>query len=149
MNFIRIKLLLVIGLWGLLTAASIVPEVGESHALSIAEDIIIEAIEINPDEAGLLIDSLIVLDAYDPDLIKGMMAYYKGELNYALGQWKEAGEHYLKSIDHFILIEDSAKLAAAFNNMGLVHSFQGNYDQSLMAYSQSLEFELGMQNAVG
>src|SRR5690606_30748843 len=90
-----------------------------------------------------------VLEAYHPDLVGGMMAYYKGELGYALGAWQEAGEHYKKSIEHFLLVKDSVKLAAAYNNLGLVHSFQANYDQSLEAYARSLDMELGMDNAIG
>jgi tetratricopeptide (TPR) repeat protein len=149
MYYIRFKLLLVAGLFGLLATASAVAEVGISNALSIAEDIIIEAIDVNPEEASQLIDSLVVLETDDPDFIRGLMAYYKGELSYSLGQWSEAGNHYQNSIDIFLAIDDSVKLAAAYNNLGLVQSFQGNYDNSLEAYTRSLDYEMAIGNAIG
>ncbi len=149
MNHFRIKLFAGIAFAWLLATAFNAPDDAQGNALSIAEDIIIEAIDVNPEEAGTLIDSLIVLDGYNPDLVRGMMAYYKGELSYSLGQWGEAGDYYQKAVEHFLLIQDSVKLAASYNNMGLVHSFQGNYDQSLNAYSQSLDLELGLENAIG
>ncbi len=149
MNHFRIKLLVVVAFVWLSASAFNVPDDKPDNALSLAEDIIIEAIDVNPEEAEHLIDSLIVLDGYHPDLVRGMMAYYKGELSYSLGQWREAGDHYQNAVEHFLLIADSLKLAASYNNMGLVHSFQGNYDQSLTAYSRSLDLELGLDNAIG
>ncbi len=149
MNYFRIKLLVLYCFVWLIFAAFNVQDDEQGNTLSIAEDIIIEAIEVNPEEAVHLIDSLSVLEAYHPDLVSGMMAYYKGELGYALGEWQEAGEHYQKSIEHFLLVKDSVKLAAAYNNLGLVHSFQANYDQSLEAYGRSLDVELGLDNAIG
>lgn len=149
MNHFRIKLLALFCFVCLFAAAISAQDNTSDNALSIAEDIIIEAIEVNPEEAALLIDSLNVLEGYDPDMVQGMMAYYKGELGYSLGEWREAGDYYKKAIEHFSVVKDSSKLAAAYNNLGLVHSFQANYDQSLEAYSKSLDIEFGLDNAIG
>lgn len=117
--------------------------------LSLREDLIIEALEVNPEEAERLISSLYELAACDSVLLSGMVAYYEGELAYVESRWKDAAQAYETAAEVFGEIPDEFRAAASFNNMGLVHSFMGNYDRALWAYEQSLKVELELDNRQG
>lgn len=117
--------------------------------LSLREDLIIEALEVNPEEAERLIASLYELAAYDSVLLSGMVAYYEGELAYVESRWKDAAQAYESAAEVFGEIQDGYRAAASFNNLGLVHSFMGNYDRALWAYEQSLKVELELDNRQG
>lgn len=82
-------------------------------------------------------------------LINGKVAYYTGEYYYYKENWAEAANFYVESLKYFTLLNDSSKMAAAYNNLGLVYSFQGDFDKSLDAYSQSLFIELNLNNQIG
>ncbi|WP_158522754.1 tetratricopeptide repeat protein [Geofilum rhodophaeum] len=117
--------------------------------LSLCEDLIIEALEVNPEEADRLIASLYELAAYDSVFLSGMVAYYEGELAYVESRWKDAAQAYESAAEVFEKIKDGTRAAASFNNMGLVHSYMGNYDRALWAYEQSLKVELELDNRPG
>ncbi|HBX89676.1 MAG TPA: hypothetical protein DEG09_13800 [Marinilabiliaceae bacterium] len=118
-------------------------------SLSDLEDLIIEAIEVNPAEAKQLIMSLTDLEGYDGQLLRGHQEFYDGELSYSLGNWAAAAGFYRESLPYFNNLNDSSKLAIAYNNLGLVESFLGNYDKSLNCFSESLKIEFALDNAKG
>jgi tetratricopeptide (TPR) repeat protein len=113
------------------------------------EDRIKIAIDNNDEQAFTLIESLFELEGYEPSLIEGTAFFYKGEQSYSAENWVEAIDFYSQAAQYFILSGDSAKLASAYNNIGLVYSFQGAFDRSLEFFSRSLEIELDLNNQLG
>ena len=75
--------------------------------------------------------------------------YYKGEIAYYQAEWSVATDYYQKAIDCFLNYNDTARLATAYNNLGLVLLFQSFYNRSLDALSKSLEYEVKRKNIIG
>ena len=95
----------------------------EAKNSSDLEDLIIEAIEVNPVEAKQLIMSLTDLEGYDDELLRGHQEFYDGELSYSLGNWAATAGFYRESLPYFKNLNDSINSAIAYNNLGLVESF--------------------------
>ncbi|WP_165921850.1 tetratricopeptide repeat protein [Natronoflexus pectinivorans] len=105
---------------------------------------IYESIEHQTGNTRELISEFKRLGGFDADLLLGMAYYFKAELNYSEAAWNEAIENYSAAIRYFDSLNETGRLAITYNNLGLVYSFIGEYDNSLDAYSKALALELDM-----
>jgi tetratricopeptide (TPR) repeat protein len=110
---------------------------------------IADAVEEKSSDAIVLIGELHNLPEIDKNLIFGLDAYYRGEIAYYEEVWPQAISFYQTSLEYFNLSGDSAKMASAWNNLGLVYYYQASYDKALDAYSHSMEMEMALKNNIG
>jgi len=106
---------------------------------------ILECIENNIAKADSLCNLMFVKSQYG--ICLGY--YYKGEIAYYQAEWAIATDYYNKSIDCLLNFNDTVRLAAAYNNLGLVLLFQSFYNRSLEAINKSLEYEIKRNNLEG
>ncbi|TAJ14878.1 hypothetical protein DMA11_03905 [Marinilabiliaceae bacterium JC017] len=72
-----------------------------------------------------------------------------GEAYYYLQEYDSALTAYETSRDLYLVVKDTSRLAAAYNNIGLLCFFKARYDRALDAYKASLELEEKRNNRLG
>lgn len=143
-TMLRISVIVVLSVVGVqLTSAA------DEKKLADLVELVVEAIDVNAAEARKLINRIEDLEGYNPDLLAAHAAFYRGELEYSLSNWSEASQQYSRAIEFYRNVNDTARLSAAYNNLGLVKYYQGDFDESIENFSQSLKLELEINNSYG
>lgn len=103
----------------------------------------------NPDSAYVLAKVLINEARSDnyPQLASGYFGL--AEAYFYMQAYDSARVGYEKALEGYKQIGDSARMAASFNNIGLLHYYQSNYKKALDAYEASLDLEKQLKNPMG
>ncbi len=112
-----------------------------NHAIDIAPEF--------PDSSILISKKLLSTVTEDNDHLKGLAYYGLGEGYYYNQEYDSALIAYKNALRYFIVINDTARLASMYNNIGLLHFYKADYGLALDAYLTSLSLEKKRNNKLG
>ncbi len=112
-----------------------------NHAIDIAPK--------QPDSTLMISKNLMSSFPTDNNQFEGLAYYALGEGYYYTQEYDSAMTSYKRSLKYFIAVNDTARLAAAYNNIGLLHFYKADYGPALDAYLTSLNLEKKRKNKLG
>ena len=72
-----------------------------------------------------------------------------GKIHYHLQNNDSAKFYFSKSLEMYLMADDSAGMAKIYNNLGLLHSNEGKYKVAVTYYQQSLELKKALKDSLG
>lgn len=97
---------------------------------------------------ALIDQALINLESLGKTSTLGLAHMAKGNYYYHRHVLDSAMEFYTKSAQIYLQLQDSSKLAAVYNNLGIVLSTTGDLEKARSFYKKSLAIKLGVRSGV-
>jgi signal transduction histidine kinase/DNA-binding response OmpR family regulator len=133
-------------------AIVLVKTLGDAAGIALAYDQMAKAEKRNnqPERAIGNFDSALVYFQKAKRLrSQGLVLNELGIMWVSLGEFETARQNFIDSKERFIAINDSAKLAEAYSNIGLTYDMQGIHSIALESYFRSLAIDEKLANKWG